>query len=134
MTYKSFTTADEVLDRLFEQFEMTPPAGLGPIELEQWKEKRLRPTRRRVLTVLQVWTDDFGLLKVDHHVAPRIVNFVSAITSPLPIANAAREVLRSLERFVSASPFLMSAMALILLSDLRRTWNSSHNCSDSAAK
>ena len=100
MTHKSFTTAEEVLDRLMEQFEITPPAGLEPNELEQWKEKRLRPTRRRILTVLQVWTDEYGLLQDDHHLAPRIVNFVSTITSPLPLANAAREVLKSLERYV----------------------------------
>ena len=40
MTHKSFATADEVLDLLFEQFEITPPAGLGTSELDQWKEKR----------------------------------------------------------------------------------------------
>ena len=101
MTHKSFATADEVLDLLFVQFEITPPAGLGTSELDQWKEKRLRPTRRRILTVLKLWNDDYGLLQDDHHLAPRLVNFLSAITSPLPLANAARDVLKSLERFVS---------------------------------
>ena len=42
MTHKSFTTAEEVLDRLMEQFEITPPAGLGPNELEQWKDYWVR--------------------------------------------------------------------------------------------
>ena len=101
LTHKSFATAEEVLDHLFEQFHITPPTDLSSNELEQWKERRLRPTRRRVLTVLQVWADEYGLLQDDHHLAPRVVNFVSAITSPLPLANAAREVLKSLERFVS---------------------------------
>ena len=125
LTHKSFATAEEVLDHLFEQFHITPPTDLSSNELEQWKERRLRPTRRRVLNVLQVWVDEYGLLQDDHHLAPRVVNFVSAITAPLPLANAAHEVLKSLERFVSdIIAIVFSAVCLtVLLSDLGYPWN-----------
>ena len=83
------------------QFNMTHPGSLSLKELEKWKEKKLKPTRRRVLTVLQVWIDDYGLLQDDPHIARRIVDFVSPISSPSPLAQTALDVLKSLERYVS---------------------------------
>ena len=103
-TYKSFATAEEVFDLLVAQFNISHPSTLSLKELEQWKEKRLKPTRRRVLTVLHVWTDQFGLLQDDPYLAPRVVDFVSSITSPPALANTAKDVLKSLERYVSLPP------------------------------
>ncbi|KAI0756519.1 ras GEF [Daedaleopsis nitida] len=103
-TYKSFATAEEVFDLLVEQINIPHPSTLNMNELEQWKEKKLKPTRRRVLTVLQVWTDDYGMLQDDPYLARRIVDFVSNITSPLPLANTARDILKSLERYISVIP------------------------------
>ena len=100
-TYKSFAAAEEIFDLLVMQFNIPHPSGLSLKELEQWKEKKLKPTRRRVLTVLQVWADDYGLLQDDPHLARRIVDFVSNITSPPSLASTARDVLKSLERYVS---------------------------------
>ncbi|TBU50019.1 ras GEF [Dichomitus squalens] len=103
-TYKSFASAEEVLDLLIAQFSVTHPSTLTFKELEQWKEKKLKPTRRRVLTVLQVWSEQFGLLVDDPHLARRVVDFVSSITSPPPLAAIARDVLKSLERYISVIP------------------------------
>ncbi|KAH9920201.1 ras GEF [Epithele typhae] len=104
MTHKSFSAAEEVLDLLIMQFNIEPPSGLSPHEMDQWTERRQRPNRRRVLTVLQSWTDDFGLLQDDHHLAPRIVNFVSSVDGPPQLKKAAQDVLKSLERFISVIP------------------------------
>ena len=102
-TYKSFASAEEVLDLLLAQFNLTHPSSLSFKELEQWKEKKLKPTRRRVLTVLHVWCDQFGLLLDDPFLARRVVDFVSSITSPPPLVALARDVLKTLERYVSAN-------------------------------
>lgn len=109
MTYKSFATAEEVFDLLFAQFQINHPITLGPKEVEQWKEKKLGPTRRRVLTVLQVWIDECYLLQDDHYLARRIVDFISPITTG-PLANSARDILRSLERYVSGPSLLFSSV------------------------
>ncbi|TFK94986.1 ras GEF [Polyporus arcularius HHB13444] len=103
-TYKSFATAEEVFDLLVAQFNISHPGSLSLKELEQWKEKKLKPTRRRVLTVLHVWTDQYGLLQDDPYLARRIVDFVSSITSPPVLASTAKDVLKSLERYISVIP------------------------------
>jgi len=36
MTYKSFTTLDELFDLLVQRFWIQPPDGLKPKELEEW--------------------------------------------------------------------------------------------------
>ncbi|KAI8981176.1 ras GEF [Trametes punicea] len=103
-TYKSFATAEEVFDLLLAQYNISHPAALNFKELEQWKEKKLKPTRRRVLTVLHIWLEEFGLLQDDAHLARRLVDFVSSITAPPQLANVARDVLKSLERLMSVIP------------------------------
>ncbi|EIW64034.1 ras GEF [Trametes versicolor FP-101664 SS1] len=103
-TYKSFATAEEVFDLLLAQFNISHPTALNLKELEQWKERRLKPTRRRVLAVLHLWIEEYGLLQDDAYLARRIVDFVSSITKPPQLANTAREVLKSLERYISNIP------------------------------
>ena len=46
-TYKSFATAEEVFDLLLEQYDISHPVALNLKELEQWKEKKLKPRPRR---------------------------------------------------------------------------------------
>ncbi len=100
-TYKSFAAAEEIFDLLVMHFSIPHPNYLSPKELERWKEMKQKSTRRRVLTVLQVWVDDYGLLQDDPHLARRVVDFVSNVTSPPALADIARDVLKSLERYVS---------------------------------
>jgi len=36
MSFKSFTTVEEVVDLLIARFRIQPPEGLAPTELEEW--------------------------------------------------------------------------------------------------
>ncbi|KAI0830803.1 ras GEF [Trametes gibbosa] len=103
-TFKSFATAEEVFTLLIAQYNISHPTALNLKELEQWKEKKLKPTRRRVLAVLQIWTEEHGLLQDDGYLARRLVDFVSSITSPPQLASTAREVLKSLAHVMSVIP------------------------------
>lgn len=47
MTYKSFTTLDELLDLLIERYRMKPPEGLSPPELEEWSKLKQHVVRSR---------------------------------------------------------------------------------------
>ena len=38
MTYKSFTTLDELFDLLVQRFWIQPPSNLTPAELAEWKK------------------------------------------------------------------------------------------------
>lgn len=46
-TFRSFITAEHLLDSLLSQYEMETPPSLGPAESLEWKEKKLRPTQTR---------------------------------------------------------------------------------------
>ena len=40
MTFKSFTTLDELFDLLVQRFKIQPPRDLAPLELRQWISKK----------------------------------------------------------------------------------------------
>jgi son of sevenless len=77
------------------------PPGLTEEEFEQWKREKLRPTQKRVLTVLTLWLEEYDLLNQDAEVAPKLQDFLSLISSPSVLALTAKQVLKSLERLVS---------------------------------
>lgn len=40
VTFKSFTTLNELFDGLVKRFYITPPENLSPNELKQWTEQK----------------------------------------------------------------------------------------------
>lgn len=53
MTFKSFSSVDEVFDMLVARFNIQPPDGLTPEQLEEWKKIKKAPIRlRSVLSFL----------------------------------------------------------------------------------
>ncbi len=52
VTFRTFATATEVFDLLVAQFELDAPPDLSEEEFKRWKREKLRPTQKRVLTVL----------------------------------------------------------------------------------
>lgn len=47
ITFKSFTTVDELFDLLVARFNLPEPTGLTADELKQWVEKKQTPIRFR---------------------------------------------------------------------------------------
>lgn len=47
MTYKSFTTLDELFDLLKQRFWIKPPDVLSSQELEDWRKNKLEIVRLR---------------------------------------------------------------------------------------
>lgn len=54
LTFKSFTTLDELFDGLVKRFYITPPANLSPNELKEWTEQKQVPVRFRYATPLVI--------------------------------------------------------------------------------
>jgi len=101
MTFRTFATPDEVFDLLTGLYRMEPPADVTPVEFREWREKRLRPTQKRVLTVLLMWLEGYRLLELEPHIAQRLTDFLVQIVEPDAQALTAKLILQSLERLVS---------------------------------
>ncbi|KAI0050629.1 ras GEF [Auriscalpium vulgare] len=104
VTFRTFATAIEVFDLLVAQYEIDAPSGLSEEQFEHWKHEKLRPTQKRVLTVLTMWLEEFDLLNQDPEVAPRLQEFLSLIVSPAAMSLTAKHMLISLERLTFAEP------------------------------
>jgi son of sevenless-like protein len=79
---------------------MNHPTELSCTQIKDWTEKKLRPTQKRVLTVLTMWLEDYALLTEEPHIARRLTDFLSLIVKPSELAVTARLILQSLERLV----------------------------------
>lgn len=77
MTYKSFTTLDELFDLLVKRFYIKPPEGLSPSELEEWRRLKQHIIQTRVLnTIKTMITDDDFLEKEDMYILDRMKEFL----------------------------------------------------------
>jgi hypothetical protein len=103
MTFRTFTSPDEFFDLLTGLYRMQPPANMNQIEIREWREKRFRPTQKRILTILTMWLEDFRLLQEEPHIAQRLTDFLVQIGDPPSLALTAQLILRSLERLVRVS-------------------------------
>jgi son of sevenless len=101
VTFRTFATATEVFDLLISQFGLDVPPNLSEDEFNQWKREKLRPTQKRVLTVLTMWLEEYDLLNQDAEVAPKLQEFLGFVSSPPTLALTAKHMLKSLERLVS---------------------------------
>ena len=99
VTFRTFATSTEVFDLLVAQYELEEPQNLTKEEFDHWRREKLRPTQKRVLTILTMWLEEYDLLNQDPEVAPILQNFLSLIISPA-MALTARHMLQSLERLV----------------------------------
>ena len=59
LTFKSFTTAEELFEKLIARFNISPPPALTDQETELWKEKVQFPIRFRVLNTIKSWMNNF---------------------------------------------------------------------------
>jgi son of sevenless-like protein len=108
VTFRTFATSTEVFDLLVAQYELEVPPNLKEEEYEHWRREKLRPTQKRVLTVLAMWLEEYDLLNQDPEVAPKLQDFLSFIITPASLALTARHMLKSLERLVRFEGFGLS--------------------------
>jgi son of sevenless-like protein len=110
MTFRCFTSPDRFFELLVERYQMDHPASLSTEEFEEWKEKKLRPTQKRVLTILTMWLEDHKLLDEEPHIGQQLTEFLSLIVTPEPLAITARLIQEDLERLVGIIPIVTSEL------------------------
>lgn len=117
MTYKSFTTLDELFDLLVARFRIQPPAKLKPNEREEWGKLKqhviqmrsvypssifslfLLPPSSVINTFKSMVLDDDVLEKEDAYILERMKAFVSS--EEVAHFAAAKQLLIHIERAVS---------------------------------
>ncbi|KAF5384966.1 hypothetical protein D9615_001164 [Tricholomella constricta] len=102
MTFRTFTTADDLFDMLVEIYRMDHPKDLATAEFEEWKG-HLIATQRRVLMIFTMWLEDHRLLEQEPHIASRLTEFLRLILAP-PLASMARLLQKSIQRLTFAIP------------------------------
>ncbi|KAF9454846.1 ras GEF [Macrolepiota fuliginosa MF-IS2] len=95
MTYKDFTTLDELFDLLVQRFRLQPPENLTPKELENWTKLKQHIVRNRVLNTFRTMiTEQYVLDKEDMYILARIKDFISQEdVGVMPAAKALRSLI-----------------------------------------
>ncbi|KAK0519441.1 cell division cycle- protein, partial [Tilletia horrida] len=75
LTYRSFTTTREFLDRVLARYRISPPVGLTPSEHEVWVSKKQRPIQMRVFNVLKLWLEQHFYEGEDEAFLPDLKEF-----------------------------------------------------------
>jgi son of sevenless-like protein len=102
MTYKSFTTLDELFELLVQRFWIKPPPQLAPPELEEWTKLKQHVIQMRVLnTFKSMVVDDDILEKEDLYILDRMKEFITG-DEVIRFA-AAKQLLIFIERAVCIS-------------------------------
>nr|GAT50613.1 predicted protein [Mycena chlorophos] len=97
MTFKSFTSVDDLFDLLAQRFWIQPPPKLTTAEREEWGRLKQHIIRARVLnTFKSMITDDDVLEKDDLFILERIKEFVT--TDEVAQFPAAKQLLILIER------------------------------------
>ncbi|KAG8908432.1 hypothetical protein FRB99_006637 [Tulasnella sp. 403] len=87
ITFKSFTTVDELFDLLVERFNIEEPKGLTTEEHKQWVDKKQTPIRFRVINILRsMLMESHVLEKEDMHILNKIHDFAQSVTAVVPPA------------------------------------------------
>ncbi|KAF9941850.1 hypothetical protein BGZ65_000936 [Modicella reniformis] len=61
LTYRSFTTTNELFKHLFHRFTVQAPMGMESDEMDMWTEKKLTPIRLRVFNIIKSWLETYYL-------------------------------------------------------------------------
>ncbi|KAH9480568.1 Cell division control protein 25 [Psilocybe cubensis] len=97
MTYKSFTTLDELFDLLVARFRIQPPDNLTQSEKEEWTKLKQHVIQMRVINTMKSMVVDDGVLeKEDMYILDRMKEFIS--TDEVSRFAAAKHLLIQIER------------------------------------
>ncbi|KAG6841265.1 hypothetical protein C0991_000405 [Blastosporella zonata] len=111
MTFKSFTTVNDLFDLLVARFRTEPPLDLKSIELEEWEKQKKLPIQLRVINMFVIMLkDDDVLEKEDLHILDRMRGFVTS--NEVSHIGAAKQVLVYIDRALRNDSNAPKAMPL----------------------
>ncbi|KAG6897764.1 hypothetical protein C0992_011433 [Termitomyces sp. T32_za158] len=109
MTFRSFTTVNELFNLLVARFRLEPPAELKPEELKDWEKQKKHLIQIRVINMfVTMLKDDDILEKEDFHILERMKAFVSS--DEVSQFGAAKQVLVYIDRAIRNDNNALKAM------------------------
>lgn len=111
MTYKDFTTLDDLFDLLTQRFRIQPPENLTPKELEDWTKLKQHVVRTRwvIVNVTDIWLtsncsvlntfktmiiEQYVLDKEDMYILGNMMEFISREdVADMPAAKALKSLI-----------------------------------------
>ena len=61
LTYRSFTTANELFEMFVRRFTIQPPQGITPSDFQTWADQKQKLIRVRVVNVMKDWIENFWM-------------------------------------------------------------------------
>ncbi|KAJ1565330.1 hypothetical protein HK096_003415, partial [Nowakowskiella sp. JEL0078] len=94
LTYRSFTTSEELFRLLHRRFTLKPPPGLTEENLERWKRDKLENIRTRIYNVFKNWVEKYWLNDGEEfRTLNEIKDMAQAVIKPIQETEAKRLIL-----------------------------------------
>ncbi|KAI9277421.1 ras guanine nucleotide exchange factor domain-containing protein [Sporodiniella umbellata] len=81
LTYRSFSTTEELFCALFQRYQILPPENLSSQEVEMWREKKLKLVRLRVFNIIKLWLETYLNEEQDRSFLPILCRFTDEVIS-----------------------------------------------------
>lgn len=75
MTFRMFSTPQELVATVIKRYNLLPPAGLGDEELYVWQQRKGVPVRLRVANFLKLWLETYWRSGTDDAVLGTLMSF-----------------------------------------------------------
>lgn len=99
LTYRSFTTPSDFLEKLRARFQIQPPPYIDEETLNKFVTTRQRPIRLKVVNVLKSWINhhyyDFEL---DSNLVLSLISFLDEVIEPAGMATTSEQLKRLLKK------------------------------------
>ena len=97
LTFKAFTTGPELLELLIKRYNIQPPDGLTPAELQNWKMAKETPIHLRVCNTIRTWLETH-YLEQDVVCLDRIEEFAMTDVQGSGSAGLAKQLINSVNK------------------------------------
>ena len=98
-------TSSELFRLLLSQYNREQPEGLTGVEADDWRIKRLFPTQRRVLSILETWLVYHRMIEDDPPVAQCLQTWLNSLIQAGESVALTTELSKTLERLVSSAAY-----------------------------
>jgi len=98
LTYRSFISPTNFLEKLIERFQMLPPPFIDDDDLKKFQDNMQKPVRLRVFNVVKHWlTNHFYDFELDNTLVKQLIKFLDEVMEPAGMISssaALRKLLR----------------------------------------